>query len=453
MPLRGRARWALAAVLSMAMLSAPAVWNCFPLLQYDTGGYLARWYEGYLVPSRAIVYGLILGAGAPLSFWPVVLGQSALTVWVIALILRTHGMGGRPELLAGVIAALSVISTLPWLTAILLTDIFAGLGVFALYLLLLRTDVLSCRERCGLSMLIALSVATHNATFALLLALLAAATVLAVVNPARLSLRYVGYGATAIALGATLVLTANMVVAKRLAWTPGGFALSFGRMLQDGIVKKYLDEHCPQARLTLCRYKDELPHDADEWFWGNQLFNKLGRFAGLDQEMQQIALASLSKYPLLQLKTAAIATAKQLIDVHTGEGVVNTVWHTYGVVERYTPHLTPDMRAARQQHGEVGFIAINRLHYPVALGCLLILPLMAFYALRRQSMTDIGELATTCTIAVMANAFICGALSNPHDRYGARIIWLAVAALALAAVRLYEQSQRFPSRDIVTATQ
>ena len=53
----------------------------------------------------------------------------------------------------------------------------------------------------------------------------------------------------------------------------------------------------------------------------------------------------------------------------------------------------------------------------------------------------------------MANAFICGALSNPHDRYGARIIWLAVAALALAAVRLYEQSQRLPSRDIVTATQ
>lgn len=407
MPLRERARWALAAVLSMAMLSAPAVWNRFPLLQYDTGGYLARWYEGYLVPSRAVVYGLILGSGSPLSFWPVVLGQSALTVWVIALVLRTHGMGGRPELLAGVIAALSVISTLPWLTAVLLTDIFAGLGAFALYLLLLRTGLLSRSERCGLSVLIALSAATHNATFAVLLALLAAATLLAAVKPARLSLRHVGYGAAAMALGAALVLTANVVVAKRLAWTPGGFALSFGRMLQDGIVTKYLDEHCPRARLVLCSYKDELPHDADEWFWGNPLFNKLGRFAGLDQEMQQIALASLSEYPLLQLKTAAIATAKQLIDVHTGEGIVNTVWHTYGVVERYTPHLIPDMRAARQQHGEIGFITINRLHYPVALGCLLMLPLMAFYALRRQSLTDIGELTTTCTIAVMANAFIC----------------------------------------------
>lgn len=129
MPLRERARWALAVLLSIALLSAPAVWNRFPLLQYDTGGYLARWYEPYLVPSRAVIYGLILNAGAPLSFWPVVLGQSALTVWVIALTLRTHGLGGRPELLAGIVAGLSVVSTLPWLTGVLLTDIFAGLAV------------------------------------------------------------------------------------------------------------------------------------------------------------------------------------------------------------------------------------------------------------------------------------------------------------------------------------
>ena len=54
------ALWALAILLSLVLLMAPALWNGFPLLQYDTGGYLARWYEGYLVPSRAVVYGLIL---------------------------------------------------------------------------------------------------------------------------------------------------------------------------------------------------------------------------------------------------------------------------------------------------------------------------------------------------------------------------------------------------------
>ena len=175
MPARDRALWALAVILSMALLIAPALWNGFALLQYDTGGYLARWYEGTLVPSRAVVYGLILAAGVPLAFWPVLLLQAAATVWIVALMLRAHGFGRRPLLLLGVIAALSVLTTLPWLTAILLTDIFCGLGVLALYLLLLRSDALSRAERGGLIVLIAVSAATHSATLAVLLALVAAA--------------------------------------------------------------------------------------------------------------------------------------------------------------------------------------------------------------------------------------------------------------------------------------
>lgn len=442
MPMRDRARWALAVLLSMALLSAPAVWNRFPLLQYDTGGYLARWYEPYLVPSRSVAYGLMLNAGAPLSFWPIVLAQSAIAVWLIALLLRVHGLGGRPGLLAGAIAALSAFTTLPWLTSILLTDIFAGLSVLALYLLLLRAEQLQCRERIGLIVLIAVSVATHSATLAVLLVLLAAAALVAIVDARRMPLRNLGRGAIALIFGTALVFATNAIITKRLTWTPGGFALSFGRMLQDGIVKKYLDEHCPRAKLVLCAYKNELPRDADEWFWGNPLFDKLGRFAGLDAEMERIALASLAEYPLLQLKTAAIATARQLIEVRTGEGVVNSIWHTYGIVERYMPRLLPEMRAARQQRGEIDFVMINRLHYPLALAGLTLLPLIGGYALRRRNMSEIGDLAAWCLLAVLANAFICGTLSNPHDRYGARLIWLAAVTVGLAAACLYEERRR-----------
>jgi hypothetical protein len=49
---RDRARWALASLIAVAVLSAPAIWNRFPLLQWDTGGYIARWYENSLVISR-----------------------------------------------------------------------------------------------------------------------------------------------------------------------------------------------------------------------------------------------------------------------------------------------------------------------------------------------------------------------------------------------------------------
>jgi len=170
-----RALAALAFIVCVLMLCAPALWNRFSLLQYDTGGYLARWYEGTLVPSRAVVYGLILNAGAFADFWPVVVLQSALTVWIIALTLPVLGLGGRPLLLTVVIAAMTFGTTLPWLTGILLTDIFAGLGVLSLAVLLLRPDAIGARERIGLAGLVAVAAATHSATLAVLLAVIAAA--------------------------------------------------------------------------------------------------------------------------------------------------------------------------------------------------------------------------------------------------------------------------------------
>jgi hypothetical protein len=57
------------AVAIPVMLLAPALWNGYPLLQSDTGGYLARWYEGYLVPSRSTVFGLYLHFGEDSYFF------------------------------------------------------------------------------------------------------------------------------------------------------------------------------------------------------------------------------------------------------------------------------------------------------------------------------------------------------------------------------------------------
>ena len=433
---RDRALWAFAVILSIALLIAPALWNGFALLQWDSGGYLARWYEGYLVPSRAVVYGLMLNASAPLAFWPVLLLQSALTIWIFALMLRAHGLGARPLLLLGIVAALSVLTTLPWLTSILLTDIFCGLSVMALYLLLLRDETLKRYERASLIALIAVSAATHNATLAVLLGLLAAATLSRFVRGGSIPLARLGHGALALALGCVLVFAADFAVAKRLAWTPGGFALSFGRMLQDGIVKKYLDAHCPAPDLKkLCAHKDELPNDADVWFWGSPVFDSLGRFAGLDQEMERVAVRSLAEYPALQIETAAIATARQLIDVHTGEGVLNTIWHTYRIIERYTPQLATSMHAARQQRGELSFGTINALQYPLALLAMALLPVLVLLAWRNVLPAPIGELAATASLALLGNAFVCGALANPHDRYGARIVWLAAFTVMLAVAR------------------
>src|SRR5262249_18695058 len=131
--------------------------------------------------------------------------------------------------------------------------------------------------------LIAFAAATHSATLAVLLAVLVLAVPILLVSRPR-PLRALLPAGGAIATGAAMLVAANLALSGQLAWTPGGFGIVFGRMLQDGIVKRYLDPHGPTARLKLCPYRNELPTTADDFLWSNGVFNELGRFSGLGRK-------------------------------------------------------------------------------------------------------------------------------------------------------------------------
>jgi hypothetical protein len=423
------------AAVALLILLAPALWNRFPFLQYDSGGYLARWFEGYLVPSRSTVYGLFAVAGWPLDFWPVVILQAAAAVWTIALVLRVYGFGERRFALVATVAMLTVATSLSWLAGILLTDIFAGTSVLALHLVLFAPKKLGRSERAALILFIAFATATHSATFAVLVAVAAGAAILHWRYRPVVAASALRNGVGAIALGAAMLVATNFALSGRLAWTPGGFGIVFARMLQDGIVARYLDDHCPEQKLKLCPYRHRLPKTADEFLWSDGPFNELGRFDGLGAEMRTIVLQSLIEYPGEQFAAAVGDFAQQLVMVESGEGVVNWIGHTYGIIERYMPRVASDMWAARQQHGEVSFHALNELHKPIALLSILALPLVILLGWRGE-FTDLSWLAATALVAVLVNAGVCGILSNPHNRYGARIVWIATLATALVPMRV-----------------
>jgi hypothetical protein len=428
------------------MLLAPALWNGFPLLQFDTGGYFARWHEGKLEESRSTVYGAFLQFLSWPDFWPVIVAQTLFTVWILWLLIRSHDLGRRARILPVTVAGLSILSALPWLTSQLITDIMAGLAVLALYLVMVRADTLMRWERIGLMAFIAFAAATHNATLAVLMLLVAAGLVFSFFDRRLVPLMGVGRGALALVLSAALLVGMNYVVARRVAWTPGGIALMFGRMLNEGIAQRYLTEHCPDPRFKLCDHISELPDDADKFFWGESVFEQLGRFKGMNVEMATIVVESLAAYPWLQIKGAIAATARQLVMVNTGYGVNTDVWHTYGMIVTYAPQMEPDMSAAHQQHHDLNFTAMNRVHVPVAYLAMLLL--VGIITLRSERTFHFERLACTVALALLANAFVCGALSNPHDRYGARMTWLAVLVVLLAPWRV--DAKRVASESLVS---
>jgi hypothetical protein len=432
----------LAAAIAIPLaLLAPAIWNGYPLLQWDTGGYLARWYEGYLVPSRSTVFGLYLHYGEHSRFW-INLGIQALaSLWLLQLTLRVLDML-RPLRLIVISLALILATALPWLASTLLTDIFTGLSVLALFVLVLHGKRISTTEKCLLFAFIAFSAATHSATLAVLLGLCMLGWIARPFLRGRIAASGLIQGSFSLIAGAAMLLSANFALSGELAWTPGGYGVAFGRMLQDGIVTRYLREHCPQEKLKLCPYRNELPATADQFLWGNSMFNTLGRFKGLNDEMQFIVRRSLAEYPAWQAEAALTATARQLVSVATGEGTNGWIPHTYGIIERYIPAQLVPMRAAHQQRWQLDFTAINRLHVPVAFGSMLVAAAIFGHGLWRRRLDDIALLAATVSSAVLGNAFICAVISGPHDRYGARLAWVASFVVLIAAVRQFTGEER-----------
>src|SRR6266571_8181442 len=136
----------IAAIAIPLMLLAPALWNGYPLLQWDTGGYLARWYEGYLVPSRSTVFGLYLHFGEGADFWINLVLQALATLWLLQLTLRV--LGAKQPLTPVAISLVLILTTaLPWLASMLLTDIFAGLSILSLFLLIVGTGRTAVLEK------------------------------------------------------------------------------------------------------------------------------------------------------------------------------------------------------------------------------------------------------------------------------------------------------------------
>ena len=83
--------------------------------------------------GRSALYGLFLYTSVAFSFWPNAVLQSALMVWLIVLTMRGHGLGGRPWLALGIVAILTVCTSLPWFSGQLIPDILFPAAVLDVY--------------------------------------------------------------------------------------------------------------------------------------------------------------------------------------------------------------------------------------------------------------------------------------------------------------------------------
>jgi hypothetical protein len=432
--------WIAASAAMLLVLAAPALWNGFPIIFPDTGGYLTRPLEGTLDIGRSALYGLFLLAGMPLAFWPVVFVQAAATAWLIVLLLRVHGFPSRPWLAAGIVVLLSIFSSLPWLTSQLLPDILFPAAVIALYLLVFVSERLARWEQLALAALIAFAIASHMAAAALCVGLAALLWLLGYIGRLDLPMPRLGVASSAVVAGIILGPTSNWAITGMFAFTPGGTSFVFGRLIEDGIVGRYLNEHCPDPTIRLCDYRASLPPDADGWLWDpDSPYRKLQGWQGHGKEAHKIILDTIIRYPLMHAASAARDVVEQLTSFQTEVSLDDNA-PTIEALQEWAPQLMPAVMRSRQQARTIDVDAINLVQVPVA--TLAMAGLAGTLPLRRRlKLTpEASAFGLTVLSSLLINAVICAVFAHAVDRYQSRLIPLVLLALALLAASRWRRS-------------
>ncbi len=434
----------LAALAATAALLLPALWNGYAIIYPDTGGYLARPIERTLELNRSAIYGAFIYPGLPFHFWPILIVQSAAGVWITALLLRTFGLL-RPFVLLGVTLALAIATSLPWYADTLMPDIWLPYAVLAVYLLTFHAPALRRAEIAALIVVIAFAIASHTATLVLCIGLSIALGVAPFIMP--LPRAQLKYSLGAAAAGVLLALASNFAIAGQFTFTPGGQSFLFGRMLEDGIVARYLADHCPDSSVRLCAYRDQLEDNIDDWlFTPGNVLGKLGGWRAYEPEAKRLNGEMLRLYPGMKLLVSIRSSARQFVMLKT-EVSLNRDYNAPALkaLRELAPRIMPPLLAAKQQADIPGFIsdlaAINILHVGAAWLSIAVLAATLLFSSRFAVALPFRALIFTVFIALAGNAAICGTFSSNAERYQSRLVWLAPLALIVIALARSRQSR------------
>ena len=414
----------------------PALWNGFPFLFYDSGAFINLATQGGFYPERSTFYAHFIGTFWPtLSLWPAIVAQVSITVFVMADFARLLLPGLPPVRFLLMIVALCVSTGLPWKAADILPDILAPLLVISLYLLGFHAGRLAWRHK-GVLLAVGILAATSHASHLGLAAGLTIVVALCQIGQRQRALTSASPSwrlpALVFALSLFAIVTSNVLLTGEVFVSRAGPSFVLARLVQDGIAKRVLDDTCPQSGYHLCAYKDHLPADSNDYLWRwDSPFQKLGEFAGMEDESKSIIIESLRRYPLLNLKMALLDTWVQFVTFRTGDGIepLNNV--PIPALKMHMPDQVALYLASRQHNGEISFEWINMVQLPIAVLSLGSLAVILIGSIYRRHFDDRLFLPVFVLAALVGNAFICGALSSPHDRYQSRLIWLACFSVLL----------------------
>jgi len=412
-------------VFASLFLSGAAFYNGYPLVYPDTGGYIGLQNLSF----RSFFYNLFIYPSLWFhSLWLIVFVQSLIVAHLLRLTLRVVFRVTSIIAYLAMIVLLCLLTKLPWFTGFIMQDIFSGVLILSLYLLMFCRGTLAFWERSYLFLLTVLCVTVHLSHIPLAAGMIGATWLFRVLikKNGRLPVPHLPGASFAILLAFMLIIANNYRTYSAFTFSHGGYAFLLARFVADGEAIKYLKESCPERKYKLCAYIGQLPADSDKFLWSEESpFRKVGWINGYRQEGKEIVKNTILNYPFSVIKNSFKNSILQLPMINNSYGICSYIDKPYPTneIRKYYPCEFHAYATSRQSLNQLSLNTFNRLHRMIICFSLLITVAIFFiYLKHKQYLPLLLLISVVC--AYLLSSFITGALSNPDNRYGSRIIWL-----------------------------
>ncbi len=402
--------------------------------------------DNVTVGSRSAVYGAALALFAWLGHVDIAVGANLalfwLSVWIAARVaIRALGLEGQPAEMAAGLTVAGALGSLPFYVGFLMPDLLAPILILSLALLTAFLKYMRASE-IVLALSVAVAAILSHPSHLMIAAMML--PICAFMAPAT-----AGHRRKVAALCAILVVGG---VGERLVFSGAVTTLRHSqvvylpfltaRLIDDGPGRDYLAVRCPDPSFATCALYEQLERPGDRRYRSDApviLFSSDendGSYALLAPDLRAKVAAEQLEFGLRTFLSAPFAVTGALVANTVDQLRLTSIDMTIptpdmvGSIFSRSTYLSPDHADGRLLKSDREWIVwVSTLHTAVYLGSLLGL----LFVLRRSETPEPLRLfILTVLLGIVVNAFVCGAISEPASRYGARVSFLLPLTLALA---------------------
>jgi 4-amino-4-deoxy-L-arabinose transferase-like glycosyltransferase len=420
-------------------LLVPALYNGFPLVTSDSGGYISNSQTLYLPIDRPVAYSLLIRiCSLGISLWGVVFTQALLLSGLLLFIIRSvMGSAYRRRAALAIMLLIGITTSAGWSCGQLTPDIFTAI-------LLLSICILAFLPASGtgkwlLYLLMLGCMLVHNSNL-LTGTLLAAVLLVYSWRAHKKELKKTAIALLSISIAGWLALsTMNAVAGRGFRPSNASHVFIMSRMVENGIADAYLEKYCPNEPSTLCGYRGKLPQRQWDFMWdSSSALYRAGGWQATEAEYSRIIRRTLMqpRFLAMHIVKNATATMCELPLIQAGEELapLGEGSSPYQAIQKLYKDESKEYAAARQQAKDLKLDYWNILILLFALSTSVAALLLTG---RTANHIKLRSMILLSLLFLLINAAVTATFATVVSRYEARVFWVLPFLAALYIIRSY----------------